>query len=401
MRRASGACAVLTAILLPVAACTEAGTGGAAEAIVRDSAGITIMEHPASNDVTPQWSVRAAPDLEIGVLEGPEEYQLERVVHAAILSDGRIVIADAGAHALRFYAADGTFQRAAGRRGAGPGEFEYLAEAFVDRGDSIHVWDPSLGRMSVFSSDGDFVRSALFEPDPETGGRPQPIWLGDDGTFLTWASHPVMYRETGVYRDSTSIVRYGTDGERLDVVGRWPGPEIYVHATTQSTIIGPPAVARRTHAVSIGDAVYVGDNDRYEIRVLVDGRLAYLIRRLGPNRALTPGDVERIRDVGDDIPERFRRRAADMPIPETLPAFNEMLVDAEGSLWISDFRAPSDTAGTMWRVYDPDGRQIGTASTPARFQVTDIGADRIIGIARDEAEVERVRVHRFTRATSP
>jgi hypothetical protein len=194
-------------------------------------------------------------------------------------------------------------------------------------------------------------------------------------------------------------VRFGADGERLDVVGRWPGPEIYVHATPQSTIVGPPAVARRTHAVSIGDAVYVGDSDRYEIHVLVDGRTTRLIRRLGPNLALTLADVERIRDVGDDVPERFRRRAADMPIPGTLPAFNEMLVDGAGFLWVSDFRAPSDTAGTVWSVYDPDGRRMGIARTPAGFQVTDISRDRVIGIARDDADVEQVRVHHLTRAT--
>lgn len=90
-----------------VAAC---GAGDRADTapVVRDSAGITIVENSAPAWRPGEgWRIAAEPEVEIGVLEGEAPYQLYRVRDAVRLPDGRIVIANGGSNELRYFAPDG------------------------------------------------------------------------------------------------------------------------------------------------------------------------------------------------------------------------------------------------------------------------------------------------------
>ncbi len=54
---------------------------------------------------------------------------------------------------------DGRFMDRIGKEGEGPGELVYPRNVFVMSGDSIHIRDSNLGRVSVFGPDYEFVRS--------------------------------------------------------------------------------------------------------------------------------------------------------------------------------------------------------------------------------------------------
>ena len=44
-------------------------------------------------------------------------------------------------------------------------------------------------------------------------------------------------------------------------------------------------------------------------------------------------------------------------------------------------------------MFDPEGRLLGSVQMPERFRPTHIGADFVLGVARDEMDVERVRLY--------
>ena len=46
-------------------------------------------------------------------------------------------------------------------------------------------------------------------------------------------------------------------------------------------------------------------------------------------------------------------------------------------------------------VFDRKGIWQTTVSTPASLEITDIGADYVLGIVRDELDVQQVRVYRI------
>jgi hypothetical protein len=120
---------------LILAACGDAPPATtAAEPVVRDSAGITIVENHAPRWRDGEgWRISPAPVLEIGMIDGPAAYQLDGVRNAARLPDGSIAVADGGSRQIRIYDAEGRHFRSFGGQGGGPGEFETLAGAALPR----------------------------------------------------------------------------------------------------------------------------------------------------------------------------------------------------------------------------------------------------------------------------
>ena len=76
------------------------------------------------------------PQVTIGVLDGPREYELFDVSAAARQSDGDFVVVDGGAREVRLYDRHGTFVRRLGGPGSGPGEFEKPTGVLVTAADS-------------------------------------------------------------------------------------------------------------------------------------------------------------------------------------------------------------------------------------------------------------------------
>lgn len=82
----------------------------------------------------------------------------------------------------------------------------------------------------------------------------------------------------------------------------------------------------------------------------------------------------------------------DLPVPDSLPAFQSLRVDASGWLWAQFYQADADDP-KEWVIIDTDGRARGLVRTPARLNVLHIGEDEIVGLYRDELDVEYV--HRY------
>lgn len=161
---------------LALAACGAGDRPGSAP-VVRDSAGITIVENSAPTwHPGEEWTVVAEPEVEIGVLDGEAPYQLYRVAGAVRLSDGRIVIANGGSNELRYFAPDGRHVRSVGREGDGPGEFRFIGRILRLPGDSVLVSNLMPPRHSLFDEQGTFVRTV----DPAGGmsdGAAPPLAL--------------------------------------------------------------------------------------------------------------------------------------------------------------------------------------------------------------------------------
>ncbi len=127
-----------------------------------------------------------------------------------------------------------------------------------------------------------------------------------------------------------------------------------------------------------------------------------LIRKAAPNRPVTSTDIERYREdvlSGTSDPNRrqfWHRMFAEMPIPETMPAYSRILVDATGNLWVEEYRRPGDDQ-PRWTVFDPDGAMLGPVETPQGFRLHEIGADHVLGRGTDELGIEHIQSYRLIR----
>ena len=393
--------------------CSGGGEAVSSLPVVRDSAGITIVENRDR-----QWGSSAAwcvgnPLTTIGAVDGPPPYQLFTVLDATRLSDGTVVVGNSSSGELRFFGPDGTFIRSVGSADGGPGEFKGANALRAVRrigGDSIFTWDLFAQTASVFASDGTFAYAYRLD-----GPARMLFYRGmlADGSLLMMAydyeSDESGDRvEEGYTRQRLDYLLYGSDHRLLETLTGVPG-EVHFQAqlgTHGMITVGAP-FARVSSVATDASLIYLATGEADEIAV--HHRLAEpvkLIRRVGTTKPLTAAMIERDRQArmaGDSaiqaeegISPRARRLFSRIPYPEVVPPYGRILVDSEANLWAQVFRV-RDEDDQAWSVFDPGGVWLGEVTLPRNLRVYEIGADYVLGRLTDDLGVERVLVFELRR----
>jgi A/G-specific adenine glycosylase len=393
-------------LLAAVIFATGCGGGGpepAETSTVRDSATLRVVENLRPAWAPEQaWRVASEPTLEIGVEEGDDPYELYRVLDALRLDDGRIVISNAGTGELRFFDHEGAHLWSAGRHGQGPGEFGEFSSMRVWAGPrgTIVATDNANARVNMFRANGEFLSSARIEPVP--GSSPPNVLDGfGDGTWLAVRGSGALSGATGeILRGWRRYFRYNSDGRPADSLLEVQAPPRYVHNYGEVTHF-PFIPLSAEAAVAAGRLwLYVGDGYTHQIeRRRLDGTLNSYIRWPETDRRRSAEFYERYRQESLAESRDAAQRSLythyyglDLPIPEYLPAYQRLLVDDEGYLWVENYRLPWETQ-PHWQTFDPDGRWLGTVETPEDLRPFQIGSDFLLGRGRDELGVERVLVY--------
>jgi hypothetical protein len=406
MIRATCSLGLLNLVLL--AACHQSDTPHSVAFTVRDSAGIRIAETGRLDGIPPlNWHVDSAAALRIGG-DQADASPLYKVMAATRLSDGRVAVASAGTHELRFYSSAGRLLRSIGRAGDGPGEFRSLFWVGRLPGDSLATWDVSPQRLSLFTPGGDFVR-AVTSRSP-LGIFPLARGVVGDGRVLIAASGGTpaldVTGRTSTRGSDTYLLLRPSDGA-ADTLGEFPGTEQIALAGADGGFLMRPLPFGRTTLAAVHDSlIYVADSDRFEIRVFsLRGHLVGLIRAAQAPVPVTAEDIAAYRRTlvtlgaeGDREAERREQRLLDAaPYPATMPAYIALKVDSEGDIWVQAPQRPGSTDGSLWTVFTPDGRPRGTVRLPPGLHVHEIGRNWVVGVEVDSDEVEHVRMFPLVR----
>lgn len=401
--------ALALATLVAGAACTRTPRDRS-DVIVRDSSGVRIAESlRPSWDGSRGWCISGTPSVDIGVLEGRTGEQLFRVRQALQLDDGQFVIANAGTSEIRFFGPDGTFLHSVGGEGGGPGEFRELTDLSLDGEDSLLAFDGVMGRVQVLDIRGTFISSFRLDPtgDPYRGlglyrlaGR-----FAEGGLLLVGEGSPADMRrqEPTLYWDSLPNLSYSMEGTLLDTIS-FGGMQML--ATRRSA--GPPMLGRRSSAYLHRDRFYIGLAEHYEIQVYgPEGEIRQIIRRAWKPRAVVRPEIDgwvqnRLTEITDQAERRRAREAVDQylresALPEVMPAYSDLIVDANGNLWVRDYQPPWELGSAPWSVFGPEGEWLGIIHLPYRFRPTDIGSDYVLGVWQDELDVEHLRLYALRR----
>ncbi len=399
MTRRTRSRAACTAVILAAVAtaCADNDTRGAT--IVRDSAGVRIVENRWSDpSAIPVCTVDSAPSLDIGVVAGDPDYQLHRVFDALRLSDGRIAVVNQGSAEVRFYDAQGRYAGAVGREGDGPGEFRGAQAAWQD-GDSLLVWDDELQRFSVFLLDGSFVRS--FQITPVLMNAPQV--LGPVGAGIQVAYHHVEFDPPGLTPQWLDHMRYDRAGAVIDTIGRHPYGTYGPIGRPEDAMAGRTLFEARTVMTASAEHVFVSQGDEPEFRVLDgDGGVAEIVRWPEGDRTVRREHVERYREerLAQSDDPTWRRlilvSVDEVPVSERFPAVLDLRVDDVSRVWVQSYPRPGAGPGRHWLVFGSDRRIACRADVRAGFTLARIQAGMLIGMERDEMDVEHVRGYRVS-----
>ncbi|HEV2735173.1 MAG TPA: hypothetical protein VGV85_10055, partial [Longimicrobiaceae bacterium] len=250
--------------LLPaLAAC--GGDARAAGPVVRDSAGVKIVENSAPAWGEGQgWRLAAEPALDIGMLDGPPQYQLGRVTGAVRLGDGTVVVGDDQSKDLRFFDRAGRHVRTVGREGGGPGEFKAVG-SLAALGDSLVVGDYNNRRVTVFAPDGKLVRAVPLDAAGSQSFTLPVGYFGDGSVLVSSAGVFDGGSESGVSRDSITYLRLAAAGGAPREVGRFVGSEMFVQSGGGAVMVGPRAFGRSAEVTVVPDGFFYGSSDTYQI----------------------------------------------------------------------------------------------------------------------------------------
>ena len=403
--------AVLFSMVL--AGCGPAGAPGVRTEF-SDSAGVTIAESSAFPEPGEGgWILGQIPDLSIGAIEGDSLQQLFQVTGAVTLSDGRISLSENGTHQLRIFSPEGTFLESFGREGEGPGEFRDIRVMGTVGFDTLVVLDGRQRRTSRFHPEVGFLGQTLL---PEEAGVAMHSngMFGDGaivfGGLINWDRGDATPTR-GYERLTNPYYSVSLDGSGITHFGEFPGTEVVwttgqiegretLGASFVTFGLSPQAMAR-------GDRMVLGTRDRYEVNVFDStGMLERIIRIQTPPVPVAQehldGYLEEMlaRLPSPELAPQVRAGFRDIPHAETMPAFQALLLDSEGFLWVEDYNLPGDTLRT-WTVFDEEGNAITRLSLPRNNRVLEIGSGFVLAVFQDELGVEYVRSYPLTRGDRP
>ncbi len=367
--------------------------------ITRNAEGVEIVEYTELSQ-EPTWTLGAQPLLSIGVDAGEQAYMFTDIGDVSLLADGSIVVAARATAEIRVFDDRGALVRSIGRRGQGPGEFQYLATTAVI-GDRILTWDVAQ-RLSTFAMDGELIDTT---PTNNLAGNPNVVVWGffGDGSALASLSRLTFPSGPNLLVVNETFVRW-SPGDAPDDVVTFTSADTsrnWVDAALNSSWLVPFAgTAGRT----VGrDALYFAPPGSFEYRRFsLDGSLERIVRVNEPTTPITSEIIARhIQEQVDraDESQRDALRASygAMPFPEQFPLVDELHADTEDRVWVRRYRVPAAETTQVLHIFGPDGLLAGTIHLPDQLELRFATGDRLAGVWRDEMDVQSVRVYAIER----
>ncbi len=340
------------------------------------------------------WSVAGTPAVEIPALSLTGAVHFDQAVGAARLPSGEIAIADRSG-AVRIFGPSGQPLRSEGRQGNGPNEFQALFWLGSCGGDSLVAWDLLTRRLTVLSPEGRISRQSRAV----TGAEPFQVACSRGGGNLVsqGMGHDPPARPGDPIRGTSPVVLLNRDGAAVGVVAVLPSGELSSFggggAPRPLGKFTQLAVSREFIFVATGDSAVV-------LRYTREGRPAGVLRTTVAPRAPTARQRElAIEDLLGMVPPQARQSVRGMlareALPERLPPFSRLLVDADDRLWVV-LSHPGE-GRTRLRALDQNGGTMVELMIPADLTIYEIGRDYLLARFDDADGEQSIRLYPIRR----
>jgi hypothetical protein len=358
--------------------------------------------------------------MSIGVVDGDEHYQFVAVRSAWKQANGRIVVLDSGKPALLFYDSTGTFIHQAGSRGRGPGEMQQRVLGWPYRGDSIATFDFILRRISIYDTDGRFVRS-FNNPTTwvrKSGVIPSQSCCAIGGVFTdgSFVGHPpdAIPTEPGPPRHSTLTPLWiSSDGTRHDTIGTFEST-LFRHDPSRPNGIRSYATSYSFRYGIVGDQLIGGNglDDGLQAVRLIGGpdessaSVSITVDTIPLPREAQPFTAELRAQYEEALRLDYENRAGtyyegslESNMPEdyapVAPRFVNIFADADEQIWLQRWTPNYGRGGARveYDVITAAGRHVANIELPPGSSILWSGNAQILLRERDTLGVQYVRLY--------
>lgn len=371
------------------------------------------------------WMVEAVP-LQRLAPNGDAPYDFLRITRVMRLPTGELVVADGASRELRLFGEDGAYRRALSREGGGPGELRELSWA-GRAADTVFAFGWGARFVNAYTREGLVSEVPLqssgsggTQPASAAGGAPlPPSGPSVQGRLTSGALLvlPVSLRilpdlEPGVLHrgeEELALLMPGADSG-LVPLGTHPATTLYTYRVTglpMRALAGRFTYGPQLVYGASGDRVWIGDSGRDTIAIhdATGARVGSAVWPEAP-RPLDAAAIARVRERELAAAPDERRRSAIETLhgealrPVTAPRFTAFVPGPDGEMWVERYREdPLEAAEFL--VFDADGRFVARVELPPRFTPHEIGADYVVGVEKDENDVEIPVEYRLRRGTAP
>ena len=392
MRSPHRATLILTAVLV---ACGGDTSTGDVQMQVADSAGVRIVTYEGTPATIAPFHLAAGPRYRHGA--NPGDYIFQFVDAGRLFPDGSAVVADWYSEVV-VLSPDGSTHKVLARVGEGPGEVIEPYSLFVLGRDSVLVPDRRQSRLTLFVGDS-VARTASLPRAAHFGlagiGPSGELMMMDRYPYSSWfdieeewlAGHMSLFdTETGALDTVAAYDHYPRErrgvmnpiirpvGEVTVAAGR------FVHTRSDR-----PEITWRQPDGTITQIVRWRPEPTLLTAELLEHGEAYnrMIGRM--NYGVSEARLEEI--IQEDM-ARYRTM-----IGQPIPLFGSPFADADGNVWLPSYRPAYPEEGSPYTVISPTGEWLGQVETPPRFRILDVTGGLVLGVLRDEMDVENVVVH--------
>lgn len=361
-------------------------------------------------DGPPAWGPEVAlvEEFALGRLDGPPEYAFGQIRAGAMEPGGGFYLFDMNDRQIRRYDRTGRFLNLVGKRGGGPGEYQYAAGMAVTKDGLLIVYDPENSRITYFQPDGRVAREFPITRPGFYGGN---FVIDTAGLiYLTVSMGGPLQEGPGSRQQYLRLTPTGAVRDSIPLPDRYMprgSPRVFWLSTSdgmrwnfvEQRIIGP----------YLPGGVLSASSHAYRFAVSVPGKPVLLVERR--HTPVPLGDEER----GDWLraAESFRRQSSiEYQIPRQKPAIRDLRSDHLGRIWVDVFVAaerrnesPTTPDGrprmlfwkerTTYDVFSPAGAYLGRVRLPAETVILAIQDHRLLTRARGPDGEDRVIAYRL------
>lgn len=300
-------------------------------------------------------------------------------------SRGRILVTDNSEPGFRVFTSEGALIHQVGSEGMAPGEFEETPQLYVGEQDSVYAFDVENNRLTIFSADSfEFIRTTRLKSEDQIPiTRPTEVLAVLPDRFVVL--YEVIRPREPEAADNDGVFEVKLLDRSGEIVS---DPLLQIPAYQKTWIpewsISMPRVFGRSGFVvwSSEGTIYSGWNENIHIRgVTPDGESVseYSIPHFPVPVTRTEKQAQSSRY---NIEEWTNHLFQDSP--NTKPAFNAMVPDDIGRLWIQ-LSSPEDSTQSRWLIVEGlTGKVVAKTSLPANLELMHVRQEKAYGILDEE-----------------
>jgi len=290
----------------------------------------------------------------------PEDIFFESLTSTALDKNGNIYVCDYRANNIKKFDSKGKFLKVIGKKGQGPGDFNWPFKIEIS-GNQLIVWELRNQRISLLDLEGNFIKSVKF---PLNKGWAQKIRVLPDNKIVIEIEK--NFFDEKEFPQECRIELYTRDIEYVKTIYSKRLCRNKYITKPKWTNIPQPYNVDVYWDVSPEGKIIIGYSKNYEIEIYdpVKGKIFSFTHKYNPVEINKKDKEEFFAGIVTSVEGKIVKKGAPdymrkiVKFPKYKPAFNSIIVDSEGNIWVHPYRKNKEEEKKYFDVFDKNGKFI-------------------------------------------